>query len=131
MLSSAIFAQNINNSRRNVRRQSIENRWTPVERAEIMAEQLKLTDAEKAQVKTLLEKNEKERIAQVEEQRAKRGYSRTDRETHRAEMQELRDKAILENDAELEKIIGKEKLDQWKIYRAEVRMNRPAYTRRR
>jgi hypothetical protein len=34
-------------------------------------------------------------------------------------MMEMRKKALAENDAELEKIIGKEKLEQWKTYRNE------------
>lgn len=73
ILSSNIFAQNNNDSTKRVeRRQRVENRWTPEKRAEIMAEQLKLSETEKAQVKALLEKNEKERLAQVIEQRAKR-----------------------------------------------------------
>lgn len=42
-----------------------------------------------------------------------------DRAERRAEMMELRNKAVAENDAELEKIIGKEKMEQWKTYRDE------------
>jgi len=42
-----------------------------------------------------------------------------DRAARRAEMMELRNKTLAENDAELEKIIGKEKMEQWKTYRNE------------
>ena len=45
-------------------------------------------------------------------------------------MQALREKEMTENDAQLEIIIGKEKMDQWKQYRAdrqkEMRDSRPA-----
>ena len=37
----------------------------------------------------------------------------TDREARRNEMQDMRAKAIAENDAKLETIIGKEKLEEW------------------
>lgn len=132
ILSSNIFAQNYNDSTKRVeRRQRVENRWTPEKRAEIMAEQLKLSETEKAQVKALLEKNEKERLAQVIEQRAKRENLKKERDARRAEMQELREQAIKANEAELEKIIGKEKVDQWKKYRDENRTFRRESGRRR
>ena len=131
-MSSNIFAQNNNDSTKRVeRRQRVENRWTPEKRAEIMAEQLKLSETEKAQVKALLEKNEKERLAQVIEQRAKRENLKKERDARRAEMQELREQAIKANEAELEKIIGKEKVDQWKKYRDENRTFRRESGRRR
>lgn len=131
ILSSNIFAQNNNDSTKRVeRRQRVENRWTPEKRAEIMAEQLKLSETEKAQVKALLEKNEKERLAQVIEQRAKRENLKKERDARRAEMQELREQAIKANEAELEKIIGKEKVDQWKKYRDENRTFRRESGRR-
>lgn len=132
ILSSNIFAQNNNDSTKRVeRRQRVENRWTPEKRAEIMAEQLKLSETEKAQVKALLEKNEKERLAQVIEQRAKRENLKKERDARRAEMQELREQAIKANEAELEKIIGKEKVEQWKKYRDENRTFRRESGRRR
>lgn len=132
ILSSNIFAQNNNDSTKRVeRRQRVENRWTPEKRAEIMAEQLKLSETEKAQVKALLEKNEKERLAQVIEQRAKRENLKKERDARRAEMQELREQAIKANESELEKIIGKEKVDQWKKYRDENRTFRRESGRRR
>ena len=132
ILSSNIFAQKNNDSTKRVeRRQRVENRWTPEKRAEIMAEQLKLSETEKAQVKALLEKNEKERLAQVIEQRAKRENLKKERDARRAEMQELREQAIKANEAELEKIIGKEKVDQWKKYRDENRTFRRESGRRR
>lgn len=124
LLSGALFAQTNNDTTKDVRRPRYENRWTPERHAQIMAEQLKLSDAEKAKVQALLEKNEKERVAQVVEQRAKREDLRKEREAKRAEMQELREKAVTANEAELEKIIGKEKMDQWKKYREDNRAGR-------
>ncbi len=44
-------------------------------------------------------------------------------------MQALREKAVAENDAALEKIIGKEKMEQWKTMRAE-RMQKMRETNR-
>jgi uncharacterized protein YwqG len=42
-----------------------------------------------------------------------------ERTKRREEMQALREKEVAENDAELEAIIGKEKMEQWKQYRAD------------
>lgn len=119
LVSSAISAQNNTDTTRNYRGPRFENRMTPEKRAEIMADQLKLTDAQKAQVAALFEKNEKERVAQIEEQRAKRESLRKEREAQRAEMQQLREKEVSENLNELEKIIGKEKMNQWKENRSD------------
>lgn len=127
ILSSTISAQISNDTAQDLMRPRYENRWTAKNRAQIMAEQLKLTDEEKAQVEALFEKQDKERAAQVDEQRAKREGLRKEREVRRSEMQELREKAVSANDAELEKIIGKEKLDQWKKFREDNRrVRRPS-----
>ena len=124
ILSSTISAQISNDTAQNSMRPRYEKRWTAENRAQIMAEQLKLSDEEKAQVEVLFEKQDKERAAQVAEQRAKRESLRGEREARRAEMQELRENSVSANDAELEKIIGKEKLDQWKKYREDNRRGR-------
>lgn len=106
-LSFSMNAQN-NNARRS---------WTAKDRAEYMAKELKLTAEESAKIKTLFEKNDDERSKQVAENRAKREDLQTDREARRKEMQEMRTKAVAENDAQIEAIIGKEKMEAWKELR--------------
>lgn len=96
-----------------------ERRWTAKDRADNMEKELGLTADEKAKVLALFEQQDAKRAEQVAEQRAKRDEQAQDRAKHREEMQALRDKAVAENDAELEAIIGKEKMEQWKQYRAD------------
>lgn len=114
-------AQNIRDTTNNRRQPRIENRFTPEGQIDILAEQLNLTDAEKDQVKALLEKNQEERAAYAKEQNELRESRRKELEAQRAEMQALREKTNLAYEAELEKIIGKERLDQWKLSREENR----------
>ena len=99
-------------------RRDAQVRWTPENRAEYMAKELNLSADEKAKVIALFEQQDKERAEQVAEHRAKRDELRNNREARRKEMQELRTQAVAENDAQLEKVIGKEKLEQWKEIRA-------------
>ena len=103
-----------------------EMRWSAKERAENLAKQLELTDSQKTEVIALFEKQDAERAAQFKEQKEKVGQ---DRDARRTEMQALREKAVAENDAALEKIIGKEKMEQWKTVRAE-RMQKMRETNR-
>ena len=91
--------------------------WTAKDRAEYMARELKLSAEEKAKVEALFVKNDEVRAKQVAENREKRGELQNDREARRKEMQEMRAKAVAENDAQLEAIIGKEKLEEWKELR--------------
>ena len=84
-----------------------------------MAKQLELSDEQKAKVEALFEKQDALRAAQLKLQREKSEQVMQDRETRREEMAKLREKAMAENDAELETIIGKVKLEQWKSYRNE------------
>ncbi|WP_294070112.1 hypothetical protein [Proteiniphilum sp. UBA1028] len=114
--SFSLMAQQ--NSGRQGQRAS-EMRWTAKERAESMAKQLDLTADQTAKVQALFEKQDAKRAEQVAKQREKRDELQQDREKRRAEMQELRNKTLAENDAELEQIIGKEKMAQWKTYRDE------------
>lgn len=93
-------------------------RWTPENRAEYMAKELDLNADEKAKVTALFEQQDKERAEQVAENRAKRDELRNTRDARRKEMQDLRTQAVAENDAQLEQIIGKEKLEQWKEIRS-------------
>ena len=94
-------------------------RWTAKERADNMEKQLGLTADEKAKVQALFEQQDAKRAEQIGEQRAKREEQMQDRAKRREEMQALREKEVAENDAALEAIIGKEKMEQWKQYRGE------------
>jgi hypothetical protein len=89
----------------------------PKEQTEQMAKQLELSDAQKEQVLALLEKQQKSNQERMEEMRKSReqGGQQQSREDFRAKFQEQQ-KA---NDAELEAIIGKEKMDKLKEIRAE------------
>lgn len=106
-LSFSLSAQN-NNARRS---------WTAKDRAELMEKELKLSAEESSKLKALFEKNNEERAKQIEANRAMREELQTDREARRNEMQDMRAKAIAENDAQIEAIIGKEKLEEWKELR--------------
>lgn len=94
-------------------------RWTAKDRAENMSKQLELSAEEKAKVEALFEQQDAKRAEQIAEHRAKREKVKQDRTKHREEMQAKRAKAVAENDTELEKIIGKEKMEKWKQYRSE------------
>lgn len=61
--------------------------------------------------------------AQRAEQMAKAREMRETQQATREEMRAERRKQIEANDAELEQIIGKEKMDQWKAIRAERMKN--------
>lgn len=94
-------------------------KWSAKDRADNMEKQLGLTADEKAKVQALLEQQDAKRAEQFTQQKAKREEEMQDRAKRREEMQALREKAVTENDAQLEAIIGKEKMGQWKQYRAE------------
>ncbi len=123
-ISFSATAQNRQERRANTQRAETSVRWNAKERAENMAKQLELTDAQKAEVEALFEKQDKEREAQVAEHRAKREELKNNREAQRAEMMELRNKEVEKNEAELQKIIGNDKLEQWKKYREDNRRGR-------
>ncbi|MBF6598118.1 MAG: hypothetical protein ITF98_07815 [Fermentimonas sp.] len=103
-LSFSLSAQN-NDTRRS---------WTAKDRAENMTKELKLSAEESTKLKALFEKNEAERAKQIEANRAMREELQTDREARRKEMQDMRAKSMVENDAQIEAIIGKEKMEVWK-----------------
>ncbi len=85
-------------------------RMTAENRAERMAKELDLTDKQKAEIQALFEKQDAKR----EEQRAEAKKEKTSkREAFEAERKA--------QDAELEKIIGKEKFELLKQKRAEQR----------
>ncbi len=87
--------------------------FTPENRAEQLAKQLELTDEQKAQVTELYKKTAEQR----EKMRSENQGSNVDR---RAQFEEMR-KA---EDAELEKIIGKEKMEKYLQIRAEREQRR-------
>lgn len=119
-LSFSLSAQDsTKNKKQDSQRMPAEMRWTAKDRAENMDKQLNLSDEQKAKVEALFEQQDAKRKEQMAKQQEKRAEMTQDREARRAEMMELRSKAIAENDAELEKIIGKEKMEQWKTYRDE------------
>lgn len=131
-LSFSLEAQNNRRSNRQDTRSGM--RWSAKERADNMEKQLALTADEKGKVQALFEQQDAKRAEQVAEHRAKREEKAEDRAKSREEMQTLREKEVAENDAALEAIIGKEKMEQWKQYRAdrqkEMRNSRPAGRRR-
>lgn len=85
-----------------------EMQWNAKDRAARMAKQLELNDEQKAKVEALFEKQDAKHKELMEKYQGKR-----------EEMMKARDKAIEENNAELESIIGKEKMDQMKKMRDE------------
>lgn len=123
-ISLSVTAQDRQGRRATGQRADATMRWNAKERAENMAKQLDLTDAQKAEVEALFEKQDKQREEQVAEHRAKREELKDNREAQRAEMMELRNKEVAENDAELKKIIGEDKLEQWQKYREDNRRGR-------
>lgn len=96
-----------------------ENRWTAKNRAEAMGKELELTAEQVAKVQALFEKQDAERTKEVAAQRSRRDQSVGDRDARRKAMDASREKTMAENDKALEKIIGKEKLEQWKKIREE------------
>ena len=109
-------------SRRNDNRM----RMSPKERVDLMTKELELTTQQAAQVLALTEKQEAERIAQVTENRKLRDSGSQNSEARRKEMREMREKQVKDHYTELEKIIGKEKLEKWNDLRQDVRDNNRA-----
>ena len=68
-----------------------------------------------------VKKQEAKRIQQVAEHRSQRGFGPQDRVARREEFRAMRDNQMLEHQAELEKIIGKEKVQKWNELRQDVR----------
>lgn len=90
-------------------------RQTPEMRADQMAKDLSLNDNEKAKVLQLFKSEEEKSMALREEMKKLRESGQQPGEDMRAKMQELRKS----NDAELTKILGKEKFEKWQSMRAE------------
>ena len=125
-LSMSVSAQN--NNRRNDynRRTDRIMNMSPKERADLMTKELDLTAEQTAQVQALFKKQDAERTVQVEEHRSGRGMRNLNRDARREEMRALRLKEVEQHNVELEKIIGKEKLDKWNELRQDTRDNNRA-----
>lgn len=110
-------------NKRNVdnRRSEQVMRMSAKERAEMMTKKLDLSAEQTAQVQTLMEKQDAERLEQVAEHRKKRDAGSVNRDARREEMRTARLKEIEEHNADLEKIIGKEKVEKWNELRKDVR----------
>ena len=126
-MSMTVSAQN---NRRNLdnRRGNMDNRrsermmkMTPKQRADLMAKELDLTADQAAQVEALIEKQDAKRLEQVKEQRSERGTATQNRDARREEFRAMREKEMQAQQAELEKIIGKEKAEKWNELRKDVR----------
>ena len=109
---------NINNSRSE---QVI--RMTPQEKANLITKELDLTAKESAEVLAMYEKQDKERIADVNEQRSERGMGAENRDVRREEFRTARDAQMKQQFEELVKIIGKEKAEKWNELRKDVRFD--------
>lgn len=83
-------------------------RMTAKERVEWMAKEIELTDVQKTEVEALLQKQDEKRAEDMAKMREQRNKSTSARE----EMRSIREKEMKQNQAELEKIIGKEKSDK-------------------
>ena len=117
------------NSRRDVnnrgnfdnRRSDYMMRLSAQERVDLMTKELDLTSEQAAQILALIQKYEDQRNQEVDEHREERRTERLNRDARRDEFREMRTKQMEEQQAELEKIIGKEKLDKWNSMRQDVR----------
>ena len=124
-MSMSLSAQN--NNRQNSNRQNDNRRsgqmvrTTPKERVDLMAKELNLTADQKTKVLALIEKQDKERLEQIEKQREQRNTGVQNSEARREEMRALRLKEVEKQNADLEKIIGKEKVAKWNELRAKAR----------
>lgn len=120
--SFSINAQNANRGERQNRSNAGMN-VTAKERASRMATELNLPDEQKEKVAVFLEKQDslraKRRAEFQRNQQGNREAAQADRDKIRAEMEKER----IAQDAELESIIGKEKMDIYKKQREE-RMQR-------
>ncbi len=120
-MSMSVSAQNNNRRNTDNRRSERIMKMTPKERADLMAKELDLTAEQTAQVQTLCEKQDAERLEQVAAQRSQRGTGTQNRDARREEFRAMREKEMQAQHEELVKIIGKEKADKWNELRQDVR----------
>ena len=121
-ISLSITAQNApENQNQNGRQAPQREQMTTQQRAENLAKQLNLTAEQTQKVQALYEKQDAKRAQQREEFRKNRQNMQQMRNAEREQMRAQRDKEMKEEDAELESIIGKEKMDQVNAMRAQRR----------
>ena len=119
----SVSAQDANRKRGDKKRAGSEMRMSAKDRAQRMAKQLNLSTDEETKVQALFEKNDAKRATQIAKNKELRDQQMKNRATRRKETRELRAKNIAEKDFELEKIIGKEKMETYKNLRQQ-RINR-------
>ena len=105
-----------------------EMRMTAKERAEWMTKQLELTADQTEKVQALLEKQDAKRAEQITKFREQREQAIANRDKNREEMRALRESEAKANRAELEGIIGKEKMEKLDSLRGS-RRQRPQASR--
>ena len=125
-VTMSVSAQrNSGNRRNNINNRRNEQviRMTPQEKANLITKELDLTAKESAEVLGMYERQEKERIADVNEQRSERGMGAENRDARREEFRKARDAQMKQQFEELVKIIGKEKAEKWNELRKDVRFD--------
>ena len=125
-VTTSVSAQrNSGNRRNNINNSRSEQviRMTPQEKANLITKELDLTAKESAEVLAMYEKQDKERIADVNEQRSERGMGAENRDVRREEFRTARDAQMKQQFEELVKIIGKEKAEKWNELRKDVRFD--------
>ena len=125
-VTMSVSAQrNSGNRRNNINNRRSEQviRMTPQEKANLITKELDLTAKESAEVLGMYEKQDKERIADVNEQRSERGMGAENRDARREEFRKARDAQMKQQFEELVKIIGKEKAEKWNELRKDVRFD--------
>ena len=120
-MSMSMSAQNNTNRNANNKRTEQVAKVSPKERADMMATKLDLTADQTAKVQALMEKQDAERATQVAEHRKQGNVGTQDRDKRREEMRASRLKEVEQHNAELEKIIGKEKVAKWNEMRKDMR----------
>ncbi len=114
--SLSVSAQNRGERQGNSNR---DRQMTAKDRVEWMAKQIDLTDTQKAEVEALFKKQDAKRAEQIAKMRESRDRTTANRDKAREEMRAAREKEAKNNQAELEKIIGKEKSDKLQKLREE------------
>ena len=106
-----------------------DRQFSPEQHAERLAKELSLTDAQKKQVAEFYTKQQDLRKKEREEFQKQKADAREENKAERDKFRAEREKIQKEHDVELEKIIGKDKMEQLKKNREERmqknRENRP------
>lgn len=116
-VSLSVSAQNRQGRQGNFNRDRQSMQMTAKDRVEWIAKEVDLTDAQKAEVEELFKKQDAKRAEDMAKMRESREQSVANRDKMREEMREMRTKEMEKNQAELEKIIGKENADKIKALR--------------